>query len=106
MNTPLIPIKLRYIPDRSLVLWIRDLILPAGVCRFSAKNVGNLPFDPVTYLWFTGVNSIDGELVLYDALTGTERKSVDFCVKNTLLFAYINFFSYFCGLINKNNDYV
>ena len=32
-----------------------------------------LPFDPVSYLWFTGVNAIDGELVLYDAFTGTEQ---------------------------------
>ena len=37
----------------------------------------DLPFDPVTYLWFTGVNNIDGELVLYDALTDTERRIQD-----------------------------
>jgi len=34
-------------------------------------------FEPVTYLWFTGVNSIDGPLVLYDALTDTERPITD-----------------------------
>lgn len=32
-----------------------------------------LPYAPTTYLWFTGVNAIDGPLVLYDALTDTER---------------------------------
>jgi hypothetical protein len=37
----------------------------------------DLPFEPVTYLWFTGVNNIDGKLVLYDALTGTERTILD-----------------------------
>ena len=36
-----------------------------------------LPFEPVTHLWFTGVNNIDGSLVLYDALTGTERPIID-----------------------------
>ena len=36
-----------------------------------------LPYDPVTQLWFTGVNGIDGTLVLYDALTDTERTIID-----------------------------
>lgn len=35
--------------------------------------MSNLPFGPVTYLWFTGVNKMDGTLVLYDALTDSER---------------------------------
>ena len=34
-------------------------------------------YEPVTYLWFTGVNAIDGSLVLYDALMGTERPIID-----------------------------
>ena len=37
----------------------------------------NVSFAPVTYLWFTGVSAIDGPLVLYDALTDTERKIID-----------------------------
>ena len=37
----------------------------------------DLPFEPDSYLWFTGVNNIDGELVLYDALTGAERRILD-----------------------------
>ena len=36
-----------------------------------------LPYEPVTYLWFTGVNNIDGELVLYDAWEDTERPIMD-----------------------------
>ena len=41
-----------------------------------------VPFEPVTELWFTGVNNIDGELVFYDALTGREQKIVDgICIK-------------------------
>ena len=39
--------------------------------------LSNLPFAPVTHLWFTGVNAIDGPLVLYDALLGTERQIID-----------------------------
>ncbi len=33
----------------------------------------SLPYAPTTRLWFTGVNTIEGPLVLYDALTDTER---------------------------------
>ena len=40
-------------------------------------NMSALPFDPVTHLWFTGVNAIDEPLVLFDALTGTERNILD-----------------------------
>ena len=43
----------------------------------SFYNNSDLPFDTISYLWFTGVNAIDGELVLYDALTDTERPIMD-----------------------------
>ena len=39
--------------------------------------MSKLSFAPVTKLWFTGVNSIDGQLVLYDAQTDTERAIID-----------------------------
>ena len=39
--------------------------------------MSEMPYEPVTYLWFTGVHSIDGPLVLYDALTDTERRIID-----------------------------
>lgn len=40
-------------------------------------EMSNLSYEPVTQLWFTGVNNIDGQLVLYDALMGTERAIID-----------------------------
>ena len=40
-------------------------------------EMSNLSYEPVTQLWFTGVNNIDGQLVLYDALLGTERAIID-----------------------------
>ena len=39
--------------------------------------MSKLPYNPTTQLWFTGVNKIDGPLVLYDALTDTERPIMD-----------------------------
>ena len=39
--------------------------------------MSDLPFDQTTRLWFTGVNNIDGQLVLYDTLSGTERPIID-----------------------------
>ena len=47
------------------------------VCVPVSFYMSDLPYDPVTYLWFTGVNSIDGTLVLYDKLTDSERTIVD-----------------------------
>ena len=40
-------------------------------------SMSNLSFEPVTYLWFTGVHGIDDPLVFYDALTDTEQPIVD-----------------------------
>ena len=39
--------------------------------------MSDLPYDEITRLWFTGVNSIDGRLFLYDAWTDTERPIID-----------------------------
>ena len=51
--------------------------VPTSFC-----NMSGVPFEPVTELWFTGVNNIDGELVFYDALTGSEQTIVDgICIK-------------------------
>jgi hypothetical protein len=52
---------------------LRDRIVNVPISFYNS----NLPYDPVSYLWFTGVNNIDGELVLYDALTDTERPILD-----------------------------
>ena len=39
--------------------------------------MSDLPYDPVTHLWFTGVNNISGQLYLYDAVTDSERRILD-----------------------------
>ena len=39
--------------------------------------MSDLPYEPTTQLWFTGVNAIDGQLFLYDALTDTEKPILD-----------------------------
>ena len=62
----------------GLSIDLRDQVLNIPVSFY----MSNLPFEPVTQLWFTGVNNIEGELVLYDALTDTERTILDgICLK-------------------------
>lgn len=39
--------------------------------------MSDLPYEPVTQLWFTGVNTIDGQLVLYDAWMDSEQPILD-----------------------------
>ena len=39
--------------------------------------MSDLDYEPITYLWFTGVNNIDDPLVLYDEWTDTERPIID-----------------------------
>jgi hypothetical protein len=59
--------------DYGLSIDLRDEVVNVPISFY----MSNLPYDEVTQLWFTGVNNIDGELVLYDALTGTERTILD-----------------------------
>ena len=62
----------------GLSIDLRDQVLNIPISFY----MSNLPFEPVTQLWFTGVNNIEGELVLYDALTDTERTILDgICLK-------------------------
>jgi hypothetical protein len=64
--------------EYGLSIDLRDQVLNIPVSFY----MSNLPFEPVTQLWFTGVNNIEGELVLYDALTDTERTILDgICLK-------------------------
>ncbi|MBR6493332.1 MAG: hypothetical protein IKT13_05290, partial [Paludibacteraceae bacterium] len=73
-NTPTTPFNLYSVKDGyGLCVDLRDSVvnIPVSFC------MSDLPYDPVTSLWFTGVNSIDGPLVLYDALLGTQRKIID-----------------------------
>ena len=73
-NAPATPFNL-YAAEGSygLSIDLRDSIVNIPVSFL----ISDLPYDPVTYLWFTGVNNIDGELVLYDAQTDTERAIID-----------------------------
>ena len=57
----------------GLCIDLRDEILNVPISFFMSE----LPFGPITQLWFTGVNNIDGPLVLYDAWTNTERRILD-----------------------------
>ena len=59
--------------DCGLSIDLRDEIANVPLSFY----MSNLPFAPTTQLWFTGVNHIDGELVLYDSYTGTERRIID-----------------------------
>ncbi len=59
--------------DYGLSIDLRDEVLNVPVSFYMSE----LPFEPVTYLWFTGVNNIDGQLVLYDALSGSEQAIID-----------------------------
>ena len=57
----------------GLSIDLRDEILYVPLSFY----MSDLPFDPVTHLWFTGVNAVDGPLVLWDSLTDTEYPIID-----------------------------
>ncbi|MBR4520029.1 MAG: hypothetical protein IKO63_01275 [Paludibacteraceae bacterium] len=59
--------------EHGLSINLRDEVLNVPVSFY----MSDLPYDPVTHLWFTGVNNIEGQLVLYDALTNSERLILD-----------------------------
>ncbi|MBO7458834.1 MAG: hypothetical protein J6T80_06240 [Paludibacteraceae bacterium] len=73
-STPATPFNI-YASEKGygLSIDLRDEVVNVPISFY----MSNLPFGPVTQLWFTGVNNIDGELVLYDALTDSERPIVD-----------------------------
>ncbi len=78
-NTPTTPFNIYAIKDGyGLSIDLRDSIVNVPVSFYMSA----LPYDPTTELWFTGVNNIDGSLVFYDALLGTERPICDgICIK-------------------------
>jgi len=77
--TPTTPFNLYAIESgNGMSINLRDSIVNIPISFY----MSDLSFDPVTQLWFTGVNNIDGPLVLYDALTDSERKIIDgICLK-------------------------
>ena len=73
-NTPTTPFNIYAIEDScGLSINLLDSIVNVPISFY----MSDLPYEPTTQLWFTGVNSIDGQLVLYDALLGTERTIID-----------------------------
>ena len=73
-STPTTPFNLYAIEDScGLSIDLRDEIVNVPLSFY----MSDLSYDAVTHLWFTGVNNIDGPLVLYDALLGTERAIID-----------------------------
>ena len=73
-SAPATPFNIYAVEGTSgLSIDLRDEILCVPISFY----MSDLPFDPVTRLWFTGVNNIDGQLVLYDALTDTEYPIID-----------------------------
>ena len=62
--------------DYGLSIDLRDSIVNVPISFSMTESLVSV-FDPVTYLWFTGVNTIDGPLFLYDALMDTERLIID-----------------------------
>ena len=59
--------------EYGLSIDLRDEVVSIPISFY----MSDLPYDEVTHLWFTGVNNIDGELMFYDALTGSMQKIVD-----------------------------
>ena len=73
-STPSTPFALYAVEeDYGLSIDLRDSIVSVPLSFY----MSNLPMEPVTHLWFTGVNNLTGPLYLYDALTDTERQIID-----------------------------
>jgi hypothetical protein len=73
-SAPATPFNIYAVEGNSgLSIDLRDVIVNVPISFYNSE----LPFEPISYLWFTGVNNIDGDLVLYDALTDTERPILD-----------------------------
>ena len=73
-SAPATPFNIYALEGSSgLSIDLRDEIVNVPISFYNSE----LPFDPKSYLWFTGVNNIDGDLVLYDALLDIERPILD-----------------------------
>ena len=73
-STPTTPFNLYALEgNQALSIDLRDSIVNVPVSFY----MSDLEYEPMTYLWFTGVNKISGELVFYDAQTDTERAIID-----------------------------
>ncbi len=59
--------------EYGLCIDLRDSIVNIPLSFY----LSDLPFEPTTRLWFTGVNKMSDYLVLYDTISGTERPIAD-----------------------------
>lgn len=73
-NTPTTPFNLYAVEGHNAMSI--DLLDELN-CVPVSFYMSDLEYDPVTHLWFTGVNNIDGSLVFYDRLTHTEQPIID-----------------------------
>jgi hypothetical protein len=72
--TPTTPFNLYSVADgNGMCIDLRDSIVNVPVSFY----MSDLEYEPTTQLWFTGVNNIDGPLVLYDEWTDSERRIID-----------------------------
>ena len=72
--TPTTPFNLYAVENgNGMSIDLRDSIVNIPISFY----MSDLTYEPITDLWFTGVNNIDGPLVLYDAWTDTERPIID-----------------------------
>ena len=72
--TPTTPFNLYAVENgNGMSIDLRDSIVTIPISFY----MSDLTYEPITDLWFTGVNNIDGPLVLYDAWTDTERAIID-----------------------------
>lgn len=73
-NTPTTPFNIYSVDNGfGLSIDLRDKVVNIPVSFY----MSDLPYDPVTSLWFTGVNRIDGPLVFYDEFTDTAVPIID-----------------------------
>ena len=72
--TPTTPFNLYSVADgNGMCIDLRDSIVNVPVSFY----MSDLEYEPTTQLWFTGVNNIDGPLVLYDEWTDSEKRIID-----------------------------
>ena len=73
-STPTTPFNIYAVEGTNgLSINLRDEILYVPISFY----MSDMPYEPLTQLWFTGVNTVTGPLVLWDSLTDTEYPIID-----------------------------
>ena len=78
-STPSMPFNIYALEEGSgLSIDLLDSVINVPLSFYMSP----FEYDPETQLWFTGVNNIDADLVLFDSISGTERPIIDgICLK-------------------------